>query len=122
MGESSPMSGAAGRCVLACVDLSASSQSVVACARGLALPHGKLVILHVAAPEPDFVGYKAGPEVVRTEVAKDLREAHRAVQRLADDVRDEGIDVTPLTVQGAIGERILEHAGRLQADFVVVAS
>src|SRR5438045_3200567 len=101
MSDAAPTNRGPGRRILACVDLSEASGAVIACACGLATPGGKLVILHVAAGEPDFVGYKAGPEVVRDEVAKDLRVEHLAVQRLADGVRDQGLDVTPLTVQGA---------------------
>jgi nucleotide-binding universal stress UspA family protein len=110
------------RRILACVDLSESSQAVIACACGLASPGGKVVLLHVAAGEPEFVGYRSGPDVVRDAVARELREEHLAVQRLADGVRDRGLDVTPLTVQGATAERILEHAERLHADFIIVAS
>lgn len=48
------------RRVLACIDLSLSSHAVIAGARDLATPDGKLFILHVAAPDPDFVGFEAG--------------------------------------------------------------
>ena len=110
------------RNILACVDLSASSAAVIACACGLAAPDGKLVILHVAADDPEFVGYDAGPSTVRDNVARDLRREHSAVQRLAEGVRERGLEVVPLTVQGVATERILEHAERLHADFIVVAS
>lgn len=110
------------RRILACVDLSESSQAVIDCACGLAARGGKLVVLHVAAGEPDFVGYKVGPPNERDSVAKDLRAEHLAVQRLAEGVRDQGLDVTPLTVQGATADRIVEHAARLHSDFIVVAS
>lgn len=110
------------RRILACVDLSGSSDAVVACARGLATPDGELIILHVAAPEPDFVGYDAGPSSVRDNVARDLRREHQAVRLLADAASGPGLEVTPLTVQGMTADRILEHAERLGAHFIVVAS
>ena len=110
------------RLILACVDLSASSGVVIDCARGLVGPDGELVILHVAAPDPDFVGYGPGPNSVRDDVARDLRREHEAVQRLADGPRRAGVTVTPLTVQGATAETILEHAKRLGASFIVVGS
>ena len=110
------------RRVLACVDLSASTDAVVACGCDLAGPDGELTILHVAAPEPDFVGYGVGPPSVRDTIARELREEHRAVERLAEATRATGIAATALTVQGAAVERILEHAARLAIDFVIVAS
>lgn len=110
------------RRVLACVDLSESSDLVVGCARDLTLPDGELVVFHVGAPDPDFVGYAAGPGHVRDTVAAELRDEHRALARLVDGARREGIGVTPLMVQGATAEKILEHAGRLRSDLVVVGS
>jgi len=110
------------RRILACVDLSAPDDAVIDCARGLAAPDGTLLILHVAAPDPDFVGYEAGPQSVRDEVAGDLRREHREVQRLADRVHNVGLTVTPLTVQGVATDRILEHSRRLEVDFVVIGS
>jgi nucleotide-binding universal stress UspA family protein len=110
------------RTVLACVDLSATSDAVLTCARWLAQPTGHIVLLHVAAPDPDFVGYGIGPQTVRNEVAHELRAEHRHVQALAATVEDNGLSVTPLTVQGVVVERILEHAVRLNADLIVVAS
>jgi len=104
------------------VNLSEGSEAVVACARGLAGPGGTLVVLHVAAPDPDFVGYEAGPSSVRQNVAADLRSEHRGLQRLADAARGPDLEPTPLFVQGPTAEMILEHAARLRADFVVVGS
>jgi nucleotide-binding universal stress UspA family protein len=108
--------------ILACIDLSADSEAVLACARSLAQPGGRLVLLHVAAPDPDFVGYDIGPQSVRDQVAKELRTEHRSVQALADTLEDSGLSVTALTVQGVVVERILEHATRLPADLIVLAS
>jgi nucleotide-binding universal stress UspA family protein len=110
------------RRVLACVDLSASSEAVADCASSLVDPGGSLVILHVAPPEPDFVGYEVGPRSVREAVAQHLRQEHRDAQRLAERYAERGVDVTPLTVQGGIVERILEHAERLSSELIVVAS
>ena len=42
-----------------------------------------LWLLHVAAPEPDFVGYGPAPDCVREQAAKLLREELSRVQRLA---------------------------------------
>jgi nucleotide-binding universal stress UspA family protein len=110
------------RKVLACVDLSGGSQAVLACARSLALPDGELVLLHVAAPEPDFVGYDVGPQSTRDAIAHRLRDEHRRVQELSASLAAAGLTVTPLTVQGSVAERILDHAARLNADLIVIGS
>ena len=36
-----------------------------------------LHLIHVAAPDPDFVGYSAGPPVVRDQLAEHYHHEHR---------------------------------------------
>jgi nucleotide-binding universal stress UspA family protein len=110
------------RTVLACIDLSEISEAVLACARMLAPPAGHLVILHVAAPDPEFIGYEVGPQSVRDGVASELRAEHRRVQALAATLAGSELTVTPLTVQGVAVDRILEHAERLHASLIVVGN
>jgi nucleotide-binding universal stress UspA family protein len=110
------------RTVLACVDLSAGTEAVLVCARSLGLPNGHVIVLHVADPEPDFIGYDVGPQSTRDAVANRLRDEHRRVQDLADSLASPGLTVTPLTVQGAVIERILEHAARLAVGLIVIGS
>jgi nucleotide-binding universal stress UspA family protein len=110
------------RTALACVDLSESSDLVLGCAGRLFEREGQLIILHVAAPEPEFVGYGVGPQSVRQAVAWELRQEHRQVEQLARAMEADGLSVTPLTVQGMAIEKILDHAERLQVDFIVLAS
>lgn len=91
--------------------------SIAALARG-----AKIWLLHVAMPEPDFVGFEGGPDVVRDQVAKEFREEHRQVQGYADQLTSEGIDVTALLVQGPTVQTILEEADRHDADLIVMGS
>ncbi len=111
------------KCVLVAVDFSAGTRSVLACAaeqaRAFAAP---LWVLHVAAPEPDFVPYIADPTVMRDQVAEGLREEHRQVQALAAELAKDGLEVTPLLVAGATVDKILEEAEKLGAGLVVVGS
>jgi nucleotide-binding universal stress UspA family protein len=105
--------------VLACVDLEETNDSMLATAVTLAGAEGQVVVLHVAQPEPEFLG-----EVVtgRDGVAQDLRKEHRDAQALAAGLKGRGVDASALTVQGTIHERILEHAERLAVDYIVLAS
>jgi hypothetical protein len=66
--------------ILACVDFSDVEGGVVDAATSLAgALRAPLHVLHVSAPDPAFVGYAAGPESVREQVAASLREQHRRV-------------------------------------------
>jgi nucleotide-binding universal stress UspA family protein len=92
---------------------------MLACAKNLAGPSGEIVVLHVAQPDPEFLGQvRTG----REGVAKDLRKEHKDAQALAAELRAQGAVASALTVQGAIHERILEHAERLAVDYIVLAS
>ncbi|HJL18087.1 MAG TPA: universal stress protein [Sandaracinaceae bacterium LLY-WYZ-13_1] len=109
--------------VLACVDHAEGTDGVVARAAELAERlGGPLHVLHVAPAEPEWVGYDPGPKSVRDDVAKDLREAHRKTQALAEPLRSRGLEVTPLTVQGPAVDAILAQAAKLAADVIVIGA
>jgi nucleotide-binding universal stress UspA family protein len=78
--------------------------------------------LHVAPPDPDFVGYGPGPSSVRDAVSRDLREAHRKLDALAADATNDGVIVRPLMIQGSAPETILEQAERLSVEYIVIGS
>jgi nucleotide-binding universal stress UspA family protein len=82
----------------------------------------KVYLLHVAEPEPDFVGYETGPDVVRDQVAEEYRREHRRLQALAESLRVQGVDAAALLVQGAIVETVLAQAESLDAGLIVVGS
>ena len=109
--------------ILAALDLGPGHEAVLE--RTLELAQGtggKVWLLHVAAPNPDFVGYEAGPQVVRDSVAQHYRDEHRHVQAAADKLRAAGVDVTALLVQGSTADTILSEAARLDANVIVVGS
>lgn len=109
--------------ILVAVDLSPASKKVVAAAGDVAtVTGGSVYILHAAEPEPDFVGYDAGPEVVRTQVANELRREHREVQALAEGLREKGLDATALLVRGPTVKTTLKEADSLNAGLIVVGT
>lgn len=109
--------------VLAAVDFSDFTAAVVAHAAALAEAFGaNLTLLHVAAPDPDFVGFAAGPDTVRVDRARRLREEHRQLQETADALRRRGLKVKALLVEGPTAEKILEQAESLSAELLVIGS
>lgn len=82
----------------------------------------KLMLLHVSSPNPDFVGYDAGPQSVRDNAARALRAEHHAMQSLAETAREQGINAAALSVQGDTVEKILLEVEKLRADMVIAAS
>jgi len=109
--------------ILVAVDFADETERVVEAARELASAFSaKLWLVHAAAPDPDFVGYRAGPQSVRDSVASELRDEHRRLQQLAEGLRAAGIDTTALLVQGPTVQTLLAEAKRLEADHIVIGS
>jgi len=109
--------------ILVAVDLSDATAKIIRVAEYLAkATDGTVRVLNVAEAEPDFVGYDAGPEVVRDQVAKEFREEHRGVQACAESLREAGVDAQARLIQGPIIETILSEAKRFGADLLIVGS
>ena len=79
-------------------------------------------LVHVAEPEPNFVGFKAGPPGVRGEIAQHFHKEHQDLQRHAEDLRRSGLQVTALLEQGPTGMTLLQTAERVQTDLIIVGS
>lgn len=109
--------------ILAAVDFSAVTREVMDALRRIAatMP-AKVTLVHVAPPEPDFVGYGAGPEVVRGQVAVEHRTRHQQLQQLAEDLRADEVDTTALLLQGATVETLIAEAEKLGAGLIVLGS
>jgi nucleotide-binding universal stress UspA family protein len=109
--------------ILVAVDFSELTEPCCQLAARLADPSGAaLHLLHVAAPNPDFVGFEAGPDVERHNRAESLRDEHRQLEGLKQTLQDEGRDVYMHLVEGATADTILEQAGKLQAQMIVLGS
>lgn len=109
--------------LLVAVDLSPVSDAMLDAVRTVPRRDGlDVVIVHVAEPDPDFVGWEAGPGVVREQVAAEFQRERRAVETMARSLRDDGIEATGLVVQGPIVATILDEVERRGADVVVVGS
>jgi nucleotide-binding universal stress UspA family protein len=118
--------------IVVAIDLKAGTDRLLAEARryGLAL-NAVVNIIHVAAPEPDFVGYMKSGEPgeatqdnqIRETEAKALRGEHAQTQALGAALRANGVRVDrALTLQGPILETILEETRKLGADLLILGS
>jgi nucleotide-binding universal stress UspA family protein len=109
--------------ILVAVDFSPVTDRIQQTVASLACATASQVyVVHVAAPEPAFVGYDDGPPVVRKRIARELHQEHQQVGALAHDLARCGVQATPLLVQGPTVEMILLEAERLGADLIVVGS
>ena len=109
--------------LLAALDLSTTTPAVLREARAWARRlSAELVLIHVAEPDPDFVGYGPGPESIRLAVAHKFQRAHVQIEAAARELRKEGVDTTALLLQGITAETILREADKLSADAILMGA
>ena len=82
----------------------------------------KVWLVHVAEADPDFVGYKVGPQYIRDTKADEFRGEHRMLQQLCDSFIQNNIDSEALLIQGSTVETILEEAKKLNTDMLIVGT
>ncbi len=110
--------------LLAALDLSYSTPAVLREARVWTRRlSAELLLLHVADPDPDFIGYGAGPESSRLAVAHKFQRAQKQIEALAVELRKDGLDTTALLLQEVdVADTILREADRLHVDAIVIGT
>ena len=116
--------------ILVGIDLSESTEMIVKKVEDIAKAlQAKVWLLHVAEPDPDFVGFdkpqvglNADPQSVRDALATRFHGEHSEIQEIADRLRKSGLSTTALHMQGATVETILNEASKLDVDMIVVGS
>ncbi len=111
------------RSILVSIDFSPVTERVVEQAAMLAERFSAaLWLIHIIAPEPDFVGYDVGPQSVRDQVAAEIRRDHSDLHDVAESLRARSLDATALLIRGATVAKILEEARKLDVDLIVMGS
>ena len=109
--------------ILAAVDFSPVTAQVLATLKQIAATFpAEVWLVHVAPPDPAFIGYEAGPHAVRNQVAVEHHARHQQLQELAERLRSDGVETTALLLQGATVVTLIAEAERLQAAMLVLGS
>lgn len=109
--------------ILVAIDFNETVGDLLSYAEGIAFKfQSKIWVVHVAAPNPDFVGYEAGPQYIRDFKAEELSEDHRALQKLCSTFVDESIECEALLIQGSTVETVIEEAKKLNSDLLIVGT
>ena len=109
--------------IMAALDLSTTTPAVLRETRMWARRmEAQIYLIHVTEPDPDFVGYGAGPESVRLAVAHKFTRAHQQIEKAAAELRQEGLDATALLLQGATSETILRETDNLSVDVILMGT
>ncbi|MEE2770776.1 MAG: universal stress protein [Bacteroidota bacterium] len=109
--------------IMVAVDFNDSIGELMVYADSLAAKYdSKVWIVHVADPEPDFVGYEPGPQYIRDLKAEEYREEHHNLQEVCKNFLSEGIDSEALLIQGSTVETVMQEAKKLQVDLLIVGT
>ena len=80
----------------------------------------KVWLVHVAAPDPDFVGYGVGPVYVREDRATTLKVEHRTLDEYKKKLLSKGVDADALLIQGPTAGTLLDELDKLEADLLII--
>ena len=109
--------------ILVAIDFLPISEKLIGHAAEWAAKFGaKIWLVHVAAPDPDFVGYDVGPQYIRDSRAEVLRHEHQEIQAYARGLEEKGLEVEALLIQGPTVETLVEEAEKLHADLLLLGA
>ncbi len=107
--------------ILVAIDLDQNDQVLLEKAIQFAKPfNSKVWLMHIAAPEPDFVGYEGASQYLRDHRAGELRKEHKLIQKHADYLEEQGVDSDGLLIQGATVEMIMEESKKLNIEMIII--
>jgi len=109
--------------ILVAVDFNDNIGDLLSYAESIATKFSsKIWLIHVSAPDPDFVGYEPGPQYIRDSRAEELKDEHRRLQGLRKTFLSGNLRSEALLIQGSTVETVLEEAEKLNADLLIVGT
>lgn len=109
--------------ILGLLDFSPVSDQVILKAGELSkLYNAKCWLIHIAAPDPYFVGYEIGPQYIRDDKASSLKKEHDVLQSYKKTLQEAGVDCEALLIQGQINSTITSEIEKLQIDLIILGS
>ena len=109
--------------IIVAVDFNDAVGILLGYAEAVALKfESKIWVLHVTAPDPDFVGYEPGPQYIRDFRADELKDEHKNLQKISNMFLDKKIESAALLIQGSTVETVLNEAKKLHADLLIVGN
>ena len=106
--------------ILVAVDFTENEQKLIQTSLEVATAfNSKVWILHVSAPEPDFIGYDVGPQYIRDSRAAELKKEHKILYEYSQHLSGKGIEATGLLIPGGTIEMILAEVRKLKIDLII---
>lgn len=109
--------------LLVCIDFSDKNEKLFSQARKMAGSFKeRIILLHVCQPNPEFVGYDAGPGFF-VQMMEDVYKAEAAsLKKMADKLVAEGYQAQSVFVMGPPAQEILNQAEKFHADMILMGT
>jgi len=82
--------------------------------------HSKVWLLHIAAPNSDFVDFEAGPQNEIDFRAEELSKERKVIEKYVQQLKLKGIDAGGLLIKGPTVQTILLKIDSLNIDLVII--
>ncbi len=107
--------------ILVAIDFREGTEKILQFAKEFAQQYMASVwIIHVSAPEPDFVGYSVGPQYIKDLRGVELKEEHKALKKYAEELNDRGIKTESIMLNGGTIEMLVAEVEKLHVDMVII--
>ncbi len=81
-----------------------------------------LHLVHIYAPEPDFVGYAEYAYPGEDERDEELREEKKKIREWIDELKKEGVEASGYMREGDTAQGLLEFAKKREANMLVIGT
>ncbi len=107
--------------ILVLIDFEDPTEHVVAYAANLARAfQSNCWLLHVASPDPEFIGYEPGPQYIRDHRAGELKNEHIALEKLKSQFQEKDIPSEILLIQGYPTQVIQTEVEKRGIDLIIM--
>ncbi len=103
------------------IEFKENEKQLLKMATMLAKPfNSKIWLLHVEAPEPEYVGYSVGPQYIKEERTNLEKVDKKHLQDLAEHMEISHSKVETVLIKGETSRMILEETDKINADLIVL--
>lgn len=80
----------------------------------------KIFLVHVADPNPFFIGYEVEPPVLRAQREEELKRENSELKAMATQIERKGVEVKAELLHGSPINALLEKAEEIEAGMIVI--
>lgn len=107
--------------ILVAIDFKEGTDRLLKFAKEFAQQYlAKVWIIHVSAPDPDFVGYDVGPQYIADLREAELKEEHKIIKKYADEMSFSGIVTEGIMLAGGTVEMLCAEVSKLHIDMAII--